>query len=235
MNTLIVMAKHPVPGQTKTRLARSIGIEAAAELSTAFLEDLLDRLGDVGDRRVLATWPDDPEACRFFRHQAGDRFELWPQPSGSLGDRLQAVFTDHLEHTGDRVVVIGSDSPTLPSDLVKRAFEVLQVHPAVLGPAVDGGYYLIGQQQTIPGLFTGIEWSTPRVLTQTLTRLEAADVSAALLPEWYDVDSLEDLKRLANELRFSEDRDTCSLAPRTRQALASLGTDWDTPSPQGSL
>lgn len=235
MDTLVIMAKHPVPGRAKTRLARSIGAGAAAHLATAFLKDLIDRLGDVADRRVLATWPDDAEADKFFRQRAGDRFGLWPQPAGSLGDRLVAAFADHLDRFGDRVVIIGSDSPTLPRDLIESSFVALQEHPVVLGPARDGGYYLVGQQQPVPGLFSEIDWSTSRVLAQTLSRLKAAGVSAQLLPEWYDIDSLEDLKTLAAELRHPVDSESLDRTDHTRRALASLETDWDTPSCMGSL
>ncbi|MFP6768554.1 MAG: TIGR04282 family arsenosugar biosynthesis glycosyltransferase [Planctomycetaceae bacterium] len=227
MDTLVVMAKHPVAGQVKTRLAASLGEEPAAALATAFLEDLVRRLADCGDRRILATWPQTGEAQDFFTQQSAGRFDLWPQPEGSLGDRLQAAFGAHLRPgLNDRVVVIGSDSPTLPTQTLAAAFDALDQKDVVLGPATDGGYVLIGLRRMVPGLFEQIDWSTAVVYEQTLQRLDAAGVRPAVLPAWYDIDTLDDLDRLYREL--DDGAGQSRIAPATWYRLRELSPDWDT-------
>ncbi len=227
MDTLVVMAKHPVAGQVKTRLAASLGEQPAAALATAFLEDLIWRLADCGDRRILATWPQTGESHDFFSQRSAGRFDLWPQPEGSLGDRLQAVFRDHLRPgLDDRVVVIGSDSPTLPTQTLAAAFDALDQQDVVLGPATDGGYVLIGLRRMVPGLFEQIDWSTAFVYEQTLQRLEAAGVRPAVLPAWYDIDTLDDLVRLYREL--DDGAGEGRSAPATWYRLRELSPDWDT-------
>jgi glycosyltransferase A (GT-A) superfamily protein (DUF2064 family) len=99
-----------------------------------------------------------------------------------------------------RVVVVGSDSPTLPLEHVRLAFESLREHAAVLGPATDGGYYLVGAAGAVPPIFDGVSWSTAAVWLQTRERLDRSHASYAVLPEWYDVDELDDLRHLYDEL-----------------------------------
>lgn len=227
MDTLVVMAKHPVAGQVKTRLAASLGAEPAAVMAAAFLEDLVRRLADCGDRRILATCPQTSEARDFFVQRSAGRFDLWPQPDGSLGNRLQAVFRDHLRPgRDDKVVVIGSDSPTLPTRTLEAAFDSLDQQDVVLGPAADGGFVLVGQRRAVPGLFDHIDWGQPVVYEQTLQRLDAAGVRPAVLPAWYDIDTLDDLKRLRREL--DDGAGESRIAPATWCRLRELSIDWDT-------
>ena len=103
----------------------------------------------------------------------------------------------------DEIILIGADSPTLSTETVWLAFEQLQRHDVVIGPARDGGYYLIGCRQQLPDIFEEIHWGSNRVLQQTLEKLKSSDLSYAVLPEWYDVDHLEDLITLQNELTQS--------------------------------
>jgi rSAM/selenodomain-associated transferase 1 len=237
MNTLVIMAKHPVAGMVKTRLAASLGEAAAAGLAAAFLEDLLDRLHPCADRHVLATWPDNTAATTYFEELSADRFELWNQPEGSLGERLARVTTEHLgPDPHQRVVVIGSDSPTLPATTIRAAFETLKHTQVVLAPADDGGYVLIGLSCPVPSLFEGIDWSTPRVLQQTRQQLTASNTPFVELPGWYDIDTLDDLIRLDNELDHQTPEAHGGAGGRagggaggaTRRQLDSLPTGWDT-------
>lgn len=232
MNTLVIMAKHPVAGQVKTRLAESVGETAAAELATAFLVDLVARLGDCGHRRVLTTWPPDEVAETFFADLARERFELRTQPAGSLGDRLAGVTSEHLD-PGNRVVVIGSDSPTLPEETIEMAFTALDQADVVLAPADDGGYVLIGQRREVPGLYREIDWSTSRVLDQTRQRLQAAGASYVELPGWYDIDTLDDLRRLDRELAAARAESGAGQgpAPATGHRLDTMPRDWDSRPP----
>jgi rSAM/selenodomain-associated transferase 1 len=227
MNTLVIMAKHPVPGQVKTRLAKSVGDSTAAELATAFLVDLVARLNTCGHRRVLATWPPGEAAETFFTDLAREHFELWTQPPGSLGDRLARVASDLLNHD-DRIVVIGGDSPTLPDETIEMAFTALDHADVVLVPADDGGYVLVGQRREVPELFQRIDWGTSRVLEQTRQRLEASGTSFVELPGWYDIDTLEDLSRLGRELAAAKESGAGEgLAPATSRRLDTMPRDWD--------
>ena len=241
IDILVIMAKHPLPGTVKTRLARSVGDEAAAGLAKAFLEDLIDRLHHCANRLVLATSPNNPPATNYFQTlvtNLKDHCPLWSQPTGSLGNRLEQVTADHLGQQPEdhnRVVVIGSDSPTLPTTTIRAAFETLKHTHVVLAPADDGGYVLIGLSCPVPSLFEGIDWSTPRVLQQTRQQLTASKTPFVELPGWYDIDTLDDLIRLDNELDHQtpeahggEHGRAGGAGGATRRQLDSLPTGWDT-------
>jgi rSAM/selenodomain-associated transferase 1 len=187
--TLGVFAKWPVPGAVKTRLAAETSPEWAARVATAFLHDTLDRLATVEARRVLAFAPAD--AGPYFAELVRGRFEVTPQGDGDLGQRMAAFFREQLEAGARRVVLVGTDSPTLPPEVVQTAFGTLKYADLVLGPATDGGYYLIGCRQSIPGIFEGIAWGGPHVLSDTVARLPES-CRLAVLPPWYDVDTLVD-------------------------------------------
>ncbi|MFQ5733715.1 MAG: TIGR04282 family arsenosugar biosynthesis glycosyltransferase [Planctomycetaceae bacterium] len=228
MNTLGIFAKHPQPGRVKTRLAAGLGDQRAAELYAAFVGDLIDRFGAAADRRILAYAPHEPEAAAYFRGLCGGRFALWPQPSGDLGGRMRAFFADAFEGGAERVVLIGSDSPTLPVRYVQQAFDDLAVADCVLGPATDGGYYLIAMRRIIPAAFNDVEWSGPRVLEQTVQRLRETGDSLRMLPVWYDVDSPADLKFLRAHRKGLAAAGSPDAAPRTAAWLDSRIQDDET-------
>ena len=196
MNVLGLFARHPVAGEVKTRLAAETGRDRAAQLYAAFVGDLTERFRATADRRVVCYTPAAAAASEYFAASAGEAYELWPQPEGSLGERMQRFFEEMLKRPEDRAVLIGSDSPTLPREFVARAFELLAVHDCVLGPATDGGYYLVGQSACARPIFDRVDWSTSHVLTQTVDRVERAGARLALLPPWYDVDSPGDVEML---------------------------------------
>lgn len=201
MHTVLgIFLKQPCPGRVKTRLAADLGANPAAELYAAFQADLVDRFREFGSRRVLCFSPDHPTSAAFFSDLAGENYGLWPQPPGELGDRLAAFFNEEFAHGAERVVVIGSDSPTLPVDFVGRAFEQLTTHDVVLGPATDGGYYLVGQGRAAHPLFHNVNWSSSRVLEQTIAHVEASRLNLALLSPWYDVDTIDDLDLLRGHI-----------------------------------
>lgn len=196
MNVLAIFAKKPIAGAVKTRLAETLGAEKAAEVYAAFLGDLVERFRHTADERVVAFTPDD--AGEYFQILAGGDYEVVPQGTGDLGERMQRLFARYLAKQGksSRVVVIGSDSPTLPHRHVESAFELLREHDVVLGPATDGGYYLIGCRRLPEDLFQGIAWGTAEVLGQTISRLPTAGRKPAVLDPWYDVDTLESWQML---------------------------------------
>jgi rSAM/selenodomain-associated transferase 1 len=224
MNTdrLAVFAKYWQPGAVKTRLARGIGAESAAALHRQFLRTLLQRFSAVAAARVLVYSPAERERdFAGLAEGARDSWQLEPQSAGDLGQRMAACFQSAFRQGCERVVLIGSDSPTLPVSWITQAFDELATYPVVLGPSSDGGYYLVGASRTVPPIFEDIRWGTDAVWDQTLRRLDAAGIPVALLAAWYDVDEVEDLRRLAAELsREAED----DLRELTAVVNAALGT-----------
>jgi len=201
MNVLGIFVKQPVPGRVKTRLAAEMGNDRAAELYQAFTIDIVNRFRNTADRRFLCYTPHDPAAENYFTSRADEDYQLWPQPNGSLGERLGEFFEYSFSKNAQRVIVIGSDSPTLPQNMVEQAFFELADHDCVLGPATDGGYYLVGQRTPGIPIFDRIEWSGVDVLSQTVERIASCQARLALLSPWYDVDTLSDLKLLRGHLQ----------------------------------
>jgi rSAM/selenodomain-associated transferase 1 len=188
-NILGIFAKQPTPGQVKTRLAAATSPEFAAQVADAMLRDTLDRLAAMDAERWLVFTPND--AAPTIGEYAAGRYELTPQGDGDLGQRLRRFLEEHMRSGTERIVVVGADSPTLPVDFVVNAFSKLQCAEVVLGPANDGGYYLIGCTRSVPAAFDGIAWGGSTVLTESIARLDTA-TRLALLPPWYDVDTFED-------------------------------------------
>jgi rSAM/selenodomain-associated transferase 1 len=189
-----LFAKWPEPGRVKTRLAADTSPTWAAAVAQAFLQDLTDRLSGVAARRILAFSPADVEP--LFAELVGGRFGLVPQAEGDLGRRLSPFMAEQLAAGAASVVVLGSDSPTVPVAYVEQAFTALEQADVVLGPATDGGYYLIGCARWLPSIFDRIAWGGPTVLAETIARLAESSGRLALLPPWYDVDTLDDWRML---------------------------------------
>lgn len=201
MNVLGVFAKRPVPGQVKTRLAAETSIEWAAHVADAFLRDTLTRLSTCDVDRVVVHAPDAEHA--FFSQLVGNRYRLAPQGAGDLGARLKRFFTEQRQRGATRIVVVGADSPTIPVAFVTQAFQELERADVVLGPAMDGGYYLLGCAGQVPPIFDGIAWGGPDVLRATIARLSDPAWRITLLPPWYDVDTLQDWHMLCGHVAAS--------------------------------
>lgn len=198
MNCLGIFAKYWEPGKVKTRLGAAVGDAAASEVYRCFVSTLVRRFRRHADRRVLCCTPE--AKLEAFIDLAGAEWLVTPQSSGDLGARMTSFFESCFSDGADRVVLIGSDSPTLPVEYVELAFENLRTKDVVLGPTDDGGYYLVGASRNVSGIFDGINWSTSQVWEQTMARLGKLGLSYDSLPQWYDVDELADLKRLRGEL-----------------------------------
>jgi uncharacterized protein len=198
MRVLGIFAKQPLPATVKTRLARETSPAWAAQVAAALLADVLARLAQLPARRVIAFAP--AAARAWFENAAQGGFELEPQTDGDLGQRLQAFYESQYAQRAEAIVVIGTDSPTLPVAFIEEAFDRLQTADLVLGPAGDGGYYLIGSGRRLPPVFDGIAWSSPTVLGETVRRLAGASWRLALLPPWYDVDTLADWQMLCGHV-----------------------------------
>lgn len=196
---IVVFVKAPVAGFAKTRLAPALGAGGAAKLAECFILDAA--------RQALSVHPNVVMAC------AGDRALLealritgveWAaQPDGDLGARLETIVTQVFAQGGGPVLVIGADSPSLPTEYLSQAMDILAAGRAdcVLGPAEDGGFYLIGLRQPPSGLFSNIPWSTSETGASMKRNIEHRGLRLHLLPPWYDVDTPDDWDRLVNEVR----------------------------------
>ena len=212
---LALLARFPRFGGVKTRLAASIGDGPALQLYEALLLDVIDRLALLPVRLVLFLADSSNEENRSLarKYCLPDHLPIRSQLGNDLGERLWNAYLE-LAETSHRVVLIGADSPTLPVFHIEEAYRELHNYPVVLGPAADGGYYLLGLSEPAPEIFQGIAWGTPQVLAQTRTRL--GERRWHELPHWYDVDTAEDLRTLMVDVP------TCNPPlHRTRSLLAS--------------
>jgi rSAM/selenodomain-associated transferase 1 len=189
-DAVAVVAKEPVAGMAKTRLAPALGEAGAARLASAMLADTLAVVRTVGADPWLCFTP--AEARERLRHLAPG-FGLLAQGPGDLGDRLAACLADLLAAGADRVAIVGADTPHLPAAGYRRAFALLEQADVVLGPALDGGYYLVAAKRSRPELFVGIPMGTEAVLGETLARAARGGLVVALLPPLRDLDRVEDL------------------------------------------
>lgn len=222
-----MMARSPgAPG--KTRLAGYVDAERHAALRVALFRDTLDALRAVRRANHVVIC-DPPAACEEVRAIVGPEVDVLAQREGDLGARLAGAFEDLFRLGATAVVIVGSDLPDLPPVTVRRALDVLETQGdgVVLGPALDGGYYLVGLKAPRRELFAGIDWSTAAVLRQTLDRARTLGLPVALLPPWPDVDDLADLRRLA--------RDASRGAVRTRAWMRVAGLDIGDAAPDDAL
>lgn len=214
---LLVVAKQPAAGQTKTRLCPPLDGATAAALYECFLRDTLAVMRQVaGVQRLIAFLPED--AAGYFRDLAPD-MALTPQRGADLGERLANLLGDALEGGATQAVVMDSDSPNLPAAYLAQAFAELDgPTDLVLGPCDDGGYYLIGLKQPHLRLLREVRMSTPTVVQDTVALAQELGLRTALLPIWYDVDTAAELARLQHELHTAP----LEQCPATRQMLARL-------------
>ena len=192
---LIVFLKSPRVGFVKTRLGKSLGNEAALKIYCQLVEQLLERLSEL-ESVELRVAPDDAlEECRqWFR----PGWDLTPQGEGGLGERLSRAVKNAFDAGFRRVMVIGGDCPDVGLSQIDAALAALDHNSVVLGPARDGGYWLLGSSQYWPCLFEGIDWSTEQVLAQTLERVNQLNLSVSLLEELEDIDDIESWQRYQN-------------------------------------
>jgi uncharacterized protein len=201
---LAVMAKAPRPGKVKTRLAPPLTPDQAAAINICFLRDTTENLATVAATGkaagVISYTPIGDEA--LFDNLLPSNFSLIPQRGDNFGERLLATTEDLLTCGYDSVCLIDSDSPTVPAAAFQQAVAELQKDGdrVVIGPAHDGGYYLLGLKHPHPELFTNIPWSTSTVFVETLAAAKNANIEAVILPLWYDVDDAATLAILTAEL-----------------------------------
>ncbi len=216
-----LFAKQPKPGAVKTRLVPESGArtpEWAAEVYHAFLLDALERLSTLKVDRVLAFTPQ--EARSWFEPLVGDQWQLLPQAGEDLGSRMSAFFAGCFAAGAHAAVLLGADSPTLPLGHIAQAFAELSRADVVLGPATDGGYYLVGCVPPVPPIFEGLDWGTGRVLEQTVAHGRQSGLRLAVLPPWYDVDTIEDWHSLRGHVAALRAAGIDPRCPRVEALLA---------------
>ena len=228
-----IMAKASVAGTVKTRLVPPLTDQEAAELNTCCLADIATNIVAAAERVPIhgfaAYHPSGSE--EFFKDLLPDGFALLPPKEPTLGRSLFHAARDLFAAGYGSVCLVNGDSPTLPTELLMKAVRHLNEpgNRVVLGPAADGGYYLIGMKQLHERLFEEIDWSTERVYRQTLTRADEIGLPVAALAEWYDVDDESSLRLLARELLCPPDLARCYnggyAAPRTSALLEKLSRE----------
>ncbi len=216
---VLVFAKAPVPGQVKSRLQPPLTAAQAADLHGAFVRDVVARERRA-DRPLTVCQAGDADHP-FWGCLAEPGVGFAPQVGADLGQRMAHALEAGLA-TAEAVVLIGTDTPSLPAHVVDAAFAALAEVPVVLGPACDGGYYLIGARGAVPPVFDGVPWGTDAVLGATLQRLDDAGLPWRLVDFWYDVDRPADLTLLRRHLG-----QRAGGLPATRAALRALEESGD--------
>ncbi len=225
-SALVIFAKAPIPGQVKTRLCPPLTPDEAATLHGSFVLDTLERTKAAVARfklqldRHLACAPSSTHV--FFKiMQERQGVQLINQVGEDVGARMNQAFETLFARGYRHVVLVGTDVPSLPLEQYKQAFALLESNDLVLGPALDGGYYLIGLNRSIPDLFTDIPWSTKQVLARTQEKARALGLRSALTDLWRDVDTIEDLLALidANALDAKKPKHEQVFSGRTTGAL----------------
>lgn len=220
---VIVFARAPSAGGTKTRLIPALGADGAADLYRCFLLDTLANLRDIdADVVVAAADEGDSESVSALVADVCPGAELALQSGSDLGERLANSVRDVLSRGHSPVVVIGSDAPSLPPRLIGEALRRAAESDLVLGPSFDGGYYLIGLRALAPPLFDGIEWGSDSVLCSTLERARNLHLKISLLEPWYDVDTPANLDHLRQHLARQARSSHPICCPRTWEYLCGL-------------
>jgi uncharacterized protein len=205
---LIVFAREPIPGAVKTRLAAAIGDQAAAKLYETMLQDVLKAVRHLNDVETVIYWACEEEALPLL----AERYRCCArrQSPGDLGQRMQAAFEEMFANGCELCCIIGSDAPDLPLSYIQEAYRLLagQQTDIVFGPSMDGGYYLLGLRRVWPQLFADIPWSSADVLEKSLAAALDSGLTVAQLPEWQDIDTLEDLKAFQERNRLTESMET---------------------------
>lgn len=218
---LVLFARLPEAGRVKTRLLPRYSPADAFRLHRSLLSDSLDLLHRAAIRLGASPWlylseagPLDPELS-VHRRAAG----VVVQEGTDLGERLARAFRERLAGGARRVVIFGSDSPLLPPERFERAFSALDASDLVLGPAEDGGYYLIGASRFHPSLFRRMPWGEGTLFARTVRRARAGGLKVETLPTGYDVDTPESVARLWADLQPGEGGETENPAEATRKLL----------------
>lgn len=205
---LLVFARLPELGKVKTRLGESIGVEKAFAVYEAMLRDLLQSIGRSSEEtEIEIAWAPTAAATGEALRRAFDDHTLTMQTGANLGDRLAMAFSERFFfHRAQKIIAIGVDDPRLTRELIDHAFSLLESCEWVIGPATDGGYYLIGCRAAAfrPAIFADVAWGGNSVFQATVTRIREWQNTVAFLPVRYDIDVIDDLQRFARETTGDE-------------------------------
>ena len=191
---VVVFLKYPDPGKVKTRLAATTSNQFAAETYSQFVKTILEKL-EILSLPIHLSFG-HPVTSPQIQKWLGKNYDYSSQSDGDLGHRLATTFEAQFKQGKQKVIIIGSDSPDLPPHIYIDALKSLETHDCCIGPTKDGGYYLIGLTHNgySKELFRQIDWSTEKVFQQTSTKITHLKKSIRLLPEWYDIDTQDDLR-----------------------------------------
>lgn len=208
---IMLFVKAPQRGRVKSRLAAALGEDAALEIYRAFVKDMVDTLDRVALRTTICV--DPPESLPAVSVWLGERRSYEVQIGPDLGERMEHAFRSAFNNGSTRAVLIGSDFPDLPAEILTRAIEELERHDAVIGPAADGGYYLIGFRSGSfrPEVFRDIRWSTPAVFEETMSIFARTGSRVHILPQWQDVDTIDDLRNLYERNKGTDFERSCTM------------------------
>lgn len=221
-SAIIVFAKAPVAGQVKTRLCPPLTPDEAASLHGSLVLDILERCQLLKGYDLILAGTPSPHHPFFRAMEARFKIPVWDQQGEDLGARMAGAFKQALDEGRYRsVVVIGTDIPGIHGPLLTSALKGLQDHDVVLGPTVDGGYYLIGLRSPVPELFEKMPWSTDQVYACTKQKVQELGLSLRVLPTLRDVDTVEDLDLF---IREAKDRQNQTFSSRTKNVLQELAT-----------
>jgi len=196
MDALIIFTKYPGKGKVKTRLGKTIGDDSAAEISKLISEHIFNVCLSLPENDYkLFLFYDDPDSEQRVIKWVSEKFLVHLQEGNDLGEKMKNAFDLVFENGYSRVLIIGTDVPDINFKLLLNAFNSLAENNIVIGPAFDGGYYLLGMDKFYHFLFNDIEWSSEKVLRQTLSRIAKHKLSYQLLPELIDIDTQDDLNK----------------------------------------
>lgn len=209
---VIVFAKAPITGRVKTRLAASLDVAIVVNLYRNFVKDIIEKITTAG--HDIKIFYDPPGTEPVMRNWLGNGHAFLLQKGTDLGQKMKNAFETIFKSGFDRAVLMGTDIPDLPEKIISDAMAELEIHDAVIGPAVDGGYYLIGfrAHTFLPAVFEEKSWGTSAVYQKTMRNLTAANMNVHQLPKWRDVDEYDDLNHLIQSLKHDPEqaKNTCS-------------------------
>ncbi len=216
-NCMLFFVKDPVKGGVKSRLAAELDDTISLELYKYFILDMLVTLTTCEAQCLICVYPQS--ALGKVREWVGAKYDYLPQEGKDLGERMKNSFIKAFSMEYERAILIGSDIPDLPSSIVSQAFRMLETNDAVVGPARDGGYYLIGfrNDTLVTDVFDTIKWGGKTVLRNTLNRLQKSAYRVHLLPPWSDVDTIADVMAL-----LKRNKSGVCHCPKTMSYLAGL-------------
>jgi rSAM/selenodomain-associated transferase 1 len=196
---LLVFVKYPEPGKVKTRLARDIGKDKAARIYSVMAKTVVHNVSKSREYKTMIFFDPPERKSGFESWLQNNGHNLFPQKGKSLGEKMANAFSKAFSLGAEKVVIIGTDCVEISDEIISQVFDKLHKVDVVLGPAEDGGYYLLGLKEPIPEIFSDIHWSTNLVLNQTLEKLVEKGLKFKLLKTLRDVDTAGDLN---NELLF---------------------------------